>query len=525
MPQSTSFSFWLAAWIVALLLIVGCARPDSMHVREGAGPAKVDEDVAFRTTYYFRVFDYCASVQRQNSEGNDKYEGIVPLTDSLYRFRMTGKADTLATQIRFESGSLKSYQIDPLGAQVEYDKNTKRFRFLSQREADQQARTQAALAEFYEWLERYRKLIVKYKAQKDKARKTDDPATEMDVIPKSTLEKVKDVMEARLDEFASRKRDQAANQTFVNDERGTWVGKYNAIERALISAKGIINKAKGIVNKKEAFPLAEKADSKAMEAKVARDAWLKATTDYTEAVEAHRDAKAELLEKEKMLDTAYKLNLASKALVTTEQNEEELKTLKQELNDKKERRSTEVTNLKNNLEKLKNDVNKAKSKRDKMNGMYRKSAREADLAERKAAEKLAEILQTAQQRNLSVDQDANKDSEILCPTGLTKRRGFQILGPEGWRTFDQDERLILAMSTSASPLIGTLKELSKRVLNARAGEETKLLPLVVERLRTAEAEAALRSHPLSLDSFASDKKNPLEQVLKAFDKNPANVVK
>lgn len=518
MPQRTRFSFWLATWIVALLLLIGCTRPDSMHVRKGAGPEKVDEDVAFRTTYYFRVFDYCASVQRQkNGKGNDEYEGIVPLTDSLYRFRMTGKADTLATKIRFESGSLKSYQIDPLGAQVEYDKNTKRFRFLSQREADQQARTQAALAEFYEWLERYRKLIVDYNKRKGEARETDDPGAKIDEIPKSTLEKVKDVMEARLDEFASRKREQAAVEMFVKDEQGTWLGKYKAIERALTSAKGIINQ--------ETLDLAQEADSKAVNAKEARDALLNAAAAYTEAVDAYRDAKAEFLEKEKMLDAADAHILTLEKIKPTDQKVKERKTLQQGLNEKRGRRRKDVTEFKQKLMTLQNKVNTTKNERDKKSKAYRDLAREADLAERRAAGKLAEILQTAQQRNLSVGQDANKDSEILCPTGLTKRRGFQILGPEGWRTFDQDERLILAMSTSASPLIGTLKELSKRVLNARAGEETKLLPLVVERLRTAEAEAALRNLPLSLDSFASDKENPFKQVLEAFDKNPAKVVK
>lgn len=67
------------------------------------------------------------------------------------------------------------------------------------------------------------------------------------------------------------------------------------------------------------------------------------------------------------------------------------------------------------------------------------------------------------------------------------RRGFQILGPEGWRTFNQDERLLLAMSTSARPLIGTMQEISGRVLNSQPIEAEMLLPLVREDLRLSRA--------------------------------------
>ena len=57
---------------------------------------------------------------------------------------------------------------------------------------------------------------------------------------------------------------------------------------------------------------------------------------------------------------------------------------------------------------------------------------------------------------------------IECPTTAPTRRGFQILGPEGWRTFDQDERLLLAMTTDSQPLISTLKDISSRILNTQS---------------------------------------------------------
>jgi len=76
---------------------------------------------------------------------------------------------------------------------------------------------------------------------------------------------------------------------------------------------------------------------------------------------------------------------------------------------------------------------------------------------------------------------------------IPDRRGFQILGPEGWRTFDQDERLLLAMSADAQPLIGTMKELSQRLIQSRAPALAFQRVLPVERLRVANTKQALDS--------------------------------
>ncbi len=78
----------------------------------------------------------------------------------------------------------------------------------------------------------------------------------------------------------------------------------------------------------------------------------------------------------------------------------------------------------------------------------------------------------------------------VCAEGAS-RQGFQILGPEGWRTFDQDERLILAMTANAEPLISTLRELSSRVTNARATDEASVVPLLTEQNRILRAQRLL----------------------------------
>lgn len=115
-------------------------------------------------------------------------------------------------------------------------------------------------------------------------------------------------------------------------------------------------------------------------------------------------------------------------------------------------------------------------------------------------------------------RDASSSSpSSACPPGTVGRRGFQILGPEGWRTFDQDERLIMAMSSSAKPLIGVLQEVSSRTLAPRLNPADRLLPLVTERLRISEAERKMQTFQTLPPTTAAD---AVTGVLDAFDPPP-----
>ncbi len=107
-----------------------------------------------------------------------------------------------------------------------------------------------------------------------------------------------------------------------------------------------------------------------------------------------------------------------------------------------------------------------------------------------------------------------------CEPGFERRRGFQVMGPEGVRTFNQDERLIMAMSSSADPLIETLQEVSSRVLQRRSVEKESLLPFAQERINIRDAQLELRT----LDDTskpASDAAGAIAKVLTAFDKEAA----
>lgn len=108
-----------------------------------------------------------------------------------------------------------------------------------------------------------------------------------------------------------------------------------------------------------------------------------------------------------------------------------------------------------------------------------------------------------------------KDDTSICGDGSEGRRGFQVMGPEGIRTFDQDERLVMAMTSSASPLIGVLKEVSARVLDRRVVQAEPLLPYAQERVDILEAQRAVDSLK-GTPKKAEEVKTDLGKVIEAF---------
>jgi hypothetical protein len=285
-----------------------------MHVSYGLRPNAVDDDVRFRTTYYFRTFDYCwdanlTAVQIAGSGPLDKsYRKIIPETDTLYRYRMTGKASALFSKVRFESGVLGKEEIDPFGTEVAFS--------------------------------------------------------------------------------------EAANGFYVRDraevkaaaESGTRVN----LQRARIDDM------------------------------VQRFSTMPETTDI------EKNTKRAVADQ---ITAAVKLYLEGAVLT-----------------------SAEATTLKGNLDKV-------------------EQATVGNKEEIAALRKLIEAKSGA------------ADAPGPCAIGQAFRKGFQIMGPEGIKTFDQNERLVMAMSSSAKPLIETLQEYSGRILNNRLDFSTQFLVLARENAR------------------------------------------
>lgn len=325
--------------LILVVMLSGCAIPEHMRVRAGVDPRNQDDDVRFRTVYYFRTFDACFEIDKLEGEvenrGADVEKAIIVtelpfyikttgkyklLTDSLYRFRMTGKANPLFSAVHFESGTLRASEIDPFGANVEFDQDSRRFRFVSRQETENRVRRRAIYREIK---------ILDEKARDFGARTTNRDPKEL------------------------------------ND----------AEEEMLKGIKGRITQL-----------------------------WQKL------------------------------------ALFDGKVNSENLRPIK----------------------------------------------------------------------------------TAVCSNGTVARRGFQVLGPEGWRTFNQDERLILAMSISGKPLISALKELSGRVLNEKSSSSDSLLNLAHERVRISKTERLLdrlNNELKSNENTGENPKNPdllVKEVLSAF---------
>lgn len=425
--RSSRSSVPRAPWVLLLfaatgILLSACARPPSATVSEGADPFNVDKDVVFRTTYYFRVFDYC--VARKLKE-KDFEEVVIPLTDSLYRFRMTGKTGSNFSDVKFESGTLMAWEIDPFGAKVEFDPESRRARVISQREVNADARRSGIKRDIYEILAIYDRLNDRLAKKPDGSMPTDHERTMVTDMLNTLSAELRGKVErfGRLDSGPNEDDAQyvdTASRPLSDENRSALLRAevVKVLEAALPSASAeMINE---IVD--EGFG----SDSAVLDASdPARPGFVERATiitieNATKRIQDQNSGSAQFLS----------LYMANGDTVDTA----------------------------------------------KIEGLVRPKAARLAQSERYLEPLLA---------------GGGPPGSIQCPEDAPVRRGFQVLGPEGWRTFNQDERLMLAMSSSAAPLISTLKDLSNRVIGARDNPSAELLPIVLEQKRLSEAGRAL----------------------------------
>ena len=157
--------------ILVLTILSGCSWlgdvPSNMRVDTGLEPHNIDDNVRFRTTYYFRVLTGCRiDAKDPNEHANDAalfakrtHGHFVPLNDSIFRFRMTGQAAALFNRVHFESGVLRKEQIDPFGSTVRYNEQTNAFTPVSADEARADATRHAMMQEIQQFRTLYRDLV------------------------------------------------------------------------------------------------------------------------------------------------------------------------------------------------------------------------------------------------------------------------------------------------------------------------------------------------------------------------------
>jgi hypothetical protein len=574
---ASSSTMLMALGVVAAL--GGCGLPAHMELVKGVEPANEDTDVRFRTTYYFRVFDVCdkqgigeAATQQASLFPPERPSGqLRVLKDSIYRFRMTGKASSLFSKVNFESGTLASYQIDPFGANVAFDQTNGQFYFKSQADVQADARQDASFRN----IERYRKLkeeFAKDSPMQDaidalireelgglNAAASQTAGSGTTVAKTLLVRQVRDAYAAALVAagdalLATADAEAAVNPGDPDIQSSRAQGTIYRSE----TAKGLNPTADATQNSVDALLKSALTDptnaasldkvvaSATAAVKKARDA---AEAAQTKAQHAQDDAKASIqaAAAKAKADEADRAVAEKQALVTLAQADDQQAQ-------EQAKAAPDDAGLKAKAARTATTLAGAMAARDV--AKQANTVAQADTAKAGAADPLAQSKAKAAAENLAAAQAAltraqaglaslqQRRQELLtlqgvqvsgrgargsaaqgpaatvaggeggeCPSGSTKQRGFQILGPEGLRTFNQDDRLIMAMYSDGKPLISVMNDLSGRVLNQKSSTADDLLPLVTERVSIGAAKDALVAQK---PARPEDAPAALQKVIDAF---------
>ena len=423
------------------MTLSACSTPSHNQVRIGSDPYHEDDSVAFRTTYYFRVFDYCAV--KRTADGR---RILVPKIDSLYRFRMTGKGSTLLQNVKFESGTLRSHEIDPFGARIVRDSNTGQLRFQSQRETEESFEQEANFAKFT-------RLLRLYESLQEKIDKT--PGS----IPQSTLDVLQTSMEKSLQAYS-----------------GAIAAKVDRAPRYRVSN------------------ISANTDETSEINQITFDLEMLHPYRGTYSVDMSYDENGNVRSFNIGEGTSH---VGGQAILPSLN----LVPIPSSFAPESSAPPTFIIHFRGNFEAVTrlhvHQMSPADVEASESGNMTTVSVGATDVLD------TGPYAHTDTQNTFQIMARAQPD-EIQCPEGAPTRQGFQILGPEGWRTFNQDERLVMAMTTDSQPLISTLKGISSRALNAQSSPSNVLLPISEARRKLGDAQqvldgALLREEPELLE--------------------------
>lgn len=594
---------------VATIMLAGCSVAPEHHVRTGADPRYQDRNVAFQTTYYFRVFDYCA----QNNQNSNA--GKYPSSGGLYRFRMTGKASTWANKIKFESGILKSWEIDPLGANVIFDENIGRHRFVSENETQNEAAREQAWEDYTRLKSEYLKLagenqgfVDTNNALSSKLHSTilsegsvdatdsllaavneqfKKHGIEIGNINTKVQDKLKESIEVQLENLQKENKEKL-NHAFYSAGLNWLLGLTKAklaekIEEEIVpnipdnlfsnkdnseaNWNSLIGQLKGPhidfsnnSNRNKLIKALAAIYSQTTNASNIATATItpsgtpvkvanKLSELFIEKVEDFevKDISAgagnifsEFKTKTKVIADPQKPDQVSYKMLDAELKMEIKKQLTKYVNDLFTTQAQFLSFTEELPEPSTVDFESGDSSLSGMLAIANETTIRTALAEvtkpaidnavtdayYKLNSQFSGILSTLKsamakklalasglpvlsdsESDMKLAKSLSSDKAINCD--INERRGFQILGPEGWRTFNQDERLIMAMSADNKPITQTLKALSQQVLNAQSTNESEgnLLPIVQAELRLNKAVNTINLNKAKLLSSSEQEKN------------------
>lgn len=518
--------------MILSLTLAGCWGDvgNSFKIDSGVEPRYQDRDVRFRTTYYFRVFDICDVLDEDRRMldyapvGNTFTKRVKGrykiLNDSLYRFRMTGKASAAFQDIVFESGTLRAEQIDPFGSSIDFDEKTRKFQLRSasdNREIQQRSDVHAEVERLLKLLDKFpgenhpnakvkiENLILEQLeslATKGSVGRSASLAVEVATTKESVLAVIENLKQEPVLVDVQRLDTVLQKLTQENDNVFTATDDLNkSIDPLIKSSRELLAVIETAINK-ETIKKNEHPDSGPSGEKPA-----KTLAPLTQAVEDRKEAaaKVQTAEQDKKVAVSEKgkaeqnkiavpdkFALPENPITKLEEAKKELIEKSDELNDKRQK-LLKLTESKNKVEGEIKNLKRAK-------GMLYPSTDKPDLTV--------------------------STSDSTCADGIPSRRGFQVLGPEGFRSFDPDERLVMALSINSKPLISALQQFSDQRVKG-GPTNTSAESIKTERERLGSTRQALDQLRKTLDPDGDKGKSLTSSdirttVLGAFNKQNSN---
>ena len=473
----------LSKLCLTLALISGCSWladvSSTMRVNTGLEPENIDKNVRFRTTYYFRILTGCKieptplDKRDRDSSFVKRISGeFVPLNDSLYRFRMTGQAAALFNRVHFESGVLRKEQIDPFGSTVRYHEETGSFLPVSADEIRADAKTHTAKQDIQEFRKLYRSIVG------DKAL-TDEARTRL-------LGKLIEMIEDRLDIL---KQFRPLSSTAI--PASTQSSSTDISAREL---KKLTDQFDGTThNLRNAETSLKDAESKFKAAQDKVDTITKQLTEAKDGLNTGEDKSGEA--QKKVDDLSKQLSTANKKLEDAKSEIAAAKQLVTEL-------TNQVTATKTQIKAAQNELDTAK-KNSVVSLQELSKKTEALLAE------------------LGVMKDAKPSQNEEACNGRPSTTKYFLLGPEGSKELDPNDRLLLALSVDSKPLISALQQLSDRKFQPTGGNLKTMEDLLEERGRVLDSRSILQkaekdAGPESTPTDQSKLKTLLDELRKPY---------
>lgn len=443
--------------LLALTLLSGCSWlgdvSSDMRVDTGLDPANIDSNVRFRTTYYFRVLTGC-KIESTASDNNytsppfkKRISGVfVPLNDSLYRFRMTGQAAALFNRVHFESGILRKEQIDPFGSSVRYNEQTHTFTPVSADEVRADNARHTAMQD----VEQFRKLYTDLAADE---KLTADHKSQL-------FTKLITMIEDRLDQI---KASRPLGSVGTTPNAGSSMARKSPtdsaltkLEQKLIALEEELGKARTHFNNTQKTLIAAKK-------KVAE---IKTNLNDAKAALASKDPITDE-EKQKILTLTAELTPAEQALTTAEINRDAAEELITELTKQSADVKTALENTHQNLTTAKQEITTSLTT---LKGKIEDLLKELGVA--------------------TTMPPANQDT-AAC-SGKPSENKYYLLGPEGAKELDPNDRLLLALSVDSKPLISALQQLSDRKFQSAGANYQTMEDLLHERGQILDSRSLLQ---------------------------------